>query len=277
MACLRQLAQTGRRAFSTHTAEPGRFNLRKILLSEFIYGYGFQGPGALKTTKGYAASLKLAPGALVADLGCGTGGASFHLAHDCGANVVGVDLAIDMVGLCQERGLSTSSGTVGSTKFKVGSMDDASLFENGSLDLVWSRDALMYCNPEKKDKAFSVWFNWLKPGGRLFLTDFGRREQTSEEHQEYARQGCQFQEHLEMFKMRLQKAGFQLQEFEDISPMFATLNAMDLHNFQKRREEFVEEYSPEEFEDLETRWLRKVRITREGSQKWFRFVCQKPE
>lgn len=275
MSTLSYLAKAGRRALAT-AGEPGRFSRRQILRSEFIYGYGFQAPGGVKTTVDYAAGLNLPRGAVVADIGCGPGGATFHMAQFHGAHATGVDRAMDMIKLGQERALTWDSGSEGTAKFQLGSMDDINLFEKGSLDLVWSRDAIMYVDNETKDKSFACWYDWLKPGGKLFITDFGKGENSSSEHKAYVEKSAQYQETLAQSQARYEKAGFHIGIAEDISSMFTALNISDLESFRSRRAEFEDEYSAGEFAELESRWIGKINSTREGSQKQFCFIGHKP-
>ena len=45
-------------------------------------------------------------------------------------------------------------------------------FEANSFDVIYSRDAILYITEAEKNKLFQKFFHWLKPGGKILITDF---------------------------------------------------------------------------------------------------------
>jgi ubiquinone/menaquinone biosynthesis C-methylase UbiE len=112
------------------------------------------------------AELELPPGAVVLDVGCGTGRHSYELARRFGFNVTGVDPIL--------RRLATGEpGPTGTVRFEAGTAE-ALPAADSSVDLVWCRDVLSLV-PDLP-AAFREFHRVLKPGGRalayqMFATD----------------------------------------------------------------------------------------------------------
>src|SRR5438105_7880764 len=83
--------------------EPDRYSRRNILRAEQMYGPGYQSPGQAEAVEAACAMLDLRPGMRALDLGSGLGGPAMHLAREHDLNVVGLDVAHDMVELSHER------------------------------------------------------------------------------------------------------------------------------------------------------------------------------
>ena len=104
-----------------------------------------------------------APGAAVADLGCGTGSLACLLAQE-GYAVRGVDLAPRMVAAARAK---AAAAGVDAT-FEVGDAADPPLAD-GSVDVVLVRHVL-WALPDP-DAAVARWVRLLRPGGRLLLVE----------------------------------------------------------------------------------------------------------
>lgn len=257
----------------THSDRYGRSS---ILRSEFVYGRGFQGPGGIQSTEKYAKMLGLRSGMKAVDAGCGPGGATFHLAQAYGVHAVGIDLYPEMVKLCQERSEQGEiSSEQGSAQFKQGSFEDVALAEKSSLDLVWSRDALIYL-PDNA-ASFATWFSWLKPGGQVFITDYGISKDPTPQYLNYVNSTGQFPQTLPGMAAYLSQAGFKDVKADDISPEFLELYEVDLDTFVSKKGEFVEAHGEEHFETLHQRWLMKIESIRSGSMVWNMVRGTKPE
>lgn len=100
----------------------------------------------------------------VADMGCGTGGQTFHLAARTDASIVGVDIFpafIDVFNANAQK-LNLEKRVTGI----VGSMDDLS-FNKEEFDLIWSEGAIDNIGFEK---GLNYWRGFLKSGGYLAVT-----------------------------------------------------------------------------------------------------------
>jgi 2-polyprenyl-3-methyl-5-hydroxy-6-metoxy-1,4-benzoquinol methylase len=93
------------------------------------------------TLRRVAASLGLAPGRIMVDLGCGHGGLGLWIARQSGANVIGIDLSPVGVALAQERAAAIGMGD--RSRFHVGDLTATSLLD-GSCDAAMSLDVLLF-------------------------------------------------------------------------------------------------------------------------------------
>lgn len=117
-----------------------------------------------KLTETLAANARITRGSRVADIGCGMGGSSIHLARELGCDVSGV--TISPVQRRWAHWSSWWSGTGPRTHFQCIDAEQVN-FEPQSLDVVWSVE----CTEHLFDKPafFKKAATWLKPGGRFAI------------------------------------------------------------------------------------------------------------
>lgn len=116
-----------------------------------------------------AASVR--PGAMVVDLGTGTGQISLPLAQQ-GAQVLAVDVSPAMIR--QQRARARQHGLLNIELLDL-PIEELKL-PPGSVDLVVSSYALHHLRDADKARLVSAAYSWLRPGGRLLIADmmFGR-------------------------------------------------------------------------------------------------------
>ncbi|KAK6466352.1 phosphoethanolamine N-methyltransferase 3 isoform X2 [Huso huso] len=143
-----------------------QYSCRGILRYEKIFGRGFISTGGARTTEEFVDMLALLPGQRVLDVGCGIGGGDFYMARKFGASVLGIDLSSNMVEIAMERSVEENLPSV---QFEVG---DATrrLFPECSFDVVYSRDTILHI--ADKLALFKQFYSWLKPGGKLLISDY---------------------------------------------------------------------------------------------------------
>ncbi len=101
--------------------------------------------------------VELAPGSLVADLGCGPGDVLSRL-EDSGHCPVGVDRSASMLKLASRRGMTTQADL----RFLP--------FANDSLDALWSSAALLHVERPEIEQTIAEWDRVVRPGGVIGLT-----------------------------------------------------------------------------------------------------------
>ncbi len=116
------------------------------------------------------ADLHLAPGAAVADIGCGTGYFTFRLARVVGRSgqVYAVDVSADALAKVRERAARNPPAnvkTVQSTPTRTG-------LAPGSLDAAFCCDVPHEMRAPDRAPLFRDVARTLKPGGVLFLIDW---------------------------------------------------------------------------------------------------------
>jgi len=126
-----------------------------------------QGPGGNSET-----SLAIALSGLssksrltVADIGCGTGASSLVLAKELSAEITAIDLFPEFLGELERR--AEAAGVSARIETRAASMTEP-LFEDGSLDAIWSEGAIYNMGFENGIRA---WGRFLKPGGVLAVSD----------------------------------------------------------------------------------------------------------
>lgn len=122
------------------------------------------------------AALGIAPGAVVADIGAGTGYFEPHLAAAVGASgkVIAVDVEASLVEHMKERFAKAGLPQV---EARLGAFEDPKL-QPAEVDLVIVVDTYHHIN-DRKD-YFSRLKTALKPGGKLVIVDFDPA--SSDEH-----------------------------------------------------------------------------------------------
>ena len=153
-----------------------------VLAYEAVFGDGYVSTGGAQTTTAFLATLDLQPGQKVLDIGCGIGGGDFLMADEYGVEVLGIDLSKNMVNIALER----SQGLKSSCMFTVADCTKVE-YEPGSFDAVYSRDTLLHI--QDKPALLAKALQWLKPGGRLFITDYacGPPDAHTAEFKEYVK------------------------------------------------------------------------------------------
>ena len=113
----------------------------------------------------FADELNVGPGATLADIGCGRGGAGLRVASATGASLIGIDIAeaplVDARARAQALGLAA--------EFRRGEFEATGL-DDASVDAVMSVDALLF-TPDKA-AAMRELRRVMRPGGRLVLTSW---------------------------------------------------------------------------------------------------------
>lgn len=113
-----------------------------------------------------AADLRLQPGDRLLDVACGAGGPGLWIAHETGAQLVGLDLSRVGTRRAEQR---AHAPPVDGASFIVGSADSTGL-ATGSFMGAMSIDSLQYV-PDKR-AAFAEITRVLAPGGRFAFTAF---------------------------------------------------------------------------------------------------------
>ncbi|KAM4617374.1 uncharacterized protein O3C94_021407 isoform 2-T2 [Discoglossus pictus] len=248
-----------------------QYSRRGILRYEKIFGEGFVSTGGLETTKEFISMLNLLPGQRVIDVGCGIGGGDFYMAKTYGVEVLGMDLSSNMVEIAMERGNDEKTPLV---QFEIG---DATrrIFPEASFDVVYSRDTILHISD--KGALFRRFYSWLKPGGKLLITDYCCGERPwSPVFQEYVKQRGYILYTPQEYGQFLQKVGFVNVQALDRTEQFVQVLNTELKRTEEIKEEFVKNFTEEDYNYIIEGWNEKLHRCSLGDQRWGLFYAEKP-
>jgi ubiquinone/menaquinone biosynthesis C-methylase UbiE len=117
------------------------------------------------------AALKIQPGAVIADLGSGSGYFTFRLADAAGpkGKVYAVDVDPDMVGLVTKTAQEKPQSNIEPILAKP----DNPLLPKAAVDLIFTSNT--YHHIDDRVNYFSNLRQFLSPGGRVAIIEFDRR------------------------------------------------------------------------------------------------------
>lgn len=161
-------AQVAREANSGYRTQEGRAGVARML--DGPDRDSRQDPGRL------LASLKLRPGMVVADLGTGVGYLLPHLSRAVGpgGKVIAEDIFPDFL---EKARAKAEQEKLGNVEFVLGTETDPKLPSN-AVDVALVLDA--YHHFDYPEKMLAQIRRALKPGGRLVVVDFYKRENAME-------------------------------------------------------------------------------------------------
>ncbi|KAI4347261.1 hypothetical protein L6164_008085 [Bauhinia variegata] len=245
------------------------YNNYSITLYERIYGQGFVSTGGSETTKQIVANLDLKPGQKVLDVGCGTGGGDFYMAENFDVEVVGIDLSINMISLAIERAI----GLKCAVEFECADCTKKTYPEN-TFDVIYSRDSMLHI--QDKLTLFRSFYKWLKPGGKLLITDYCKSaESPSLEFAEYIKEGGYHLHDMKAYSQMLKNAGFDDVTADDQTKLFLKSLQWELNALEKDKDGFIQDFSEEDYNKFVGRWKAKQTRGASGEQIWGLFVAKK--
>lgn len=116
----------------------------------------------------------------ILDVGCGYGGAALYHARNMSCRVTGITVSQTQVEMC--HALAKEHGVSNKTRFVVMDAEEISFpGEDGTFDIVWTTEVLSHLHDRP---AFFQHVNrLLKPGGKLFLQDWFKKEGLTEQEE----------------------------------------------------------------------------------------------
>ncbi|KAJ9676819.1 hypothetical protein PVL29_022025 [Vitis rotundifolia] len=246
-----------------------QYKCNGILRYERVFGEGFVSTGGIETTKEFVGKLDLKPGQKVLDVGCGIGGGDFFMAENFDVEVVGIDLSINMVSFALERAI----GLKCSVEFEVADCTKKSYPDN-TFDVIYSRDTILHI--QDKPALFKSFFKWLKPGGKVLISDYCKRAgPPSSEFAEYIKQRGYDLHDVEAYGEMLRDAGFIEVIAEDRTDQFLHVLHRELNAVETNKNEFVQDFSEDDYNEIVDGWKAKQMRSSSGEQRWGLFIAKK--
>jgi len=250
-----------------------QYSTNGVLRYEKIFGPGFVSTGGLDTTKEFVESLNLKSDQVVLDVGCGIGGGDIYMAKTYGCAVVGVDLSTNMVSIAYERLMGITASNL-KVSFEIGDIMHHE-FEPNSFDVIYSRDTILHITD--KMTLFSRLYNWLKPGGQLFISDYtcAPKNEWSKEYEEYVSQRRYTLLTVQEYGKLLESVGFKDVDAQDATKKFVECLNMELARIEVNKDDFVRAFSHDDYEHLIEGWHGKLERCAKGDQRWGVFRARK--
>ncbi|XP_076015723.1 phosphoethanolamine methyltransferase isoform X2 [Genypterus blacodes] len=245
-----------------------QYTRRGILRYEKMFGAGYVSTGGPSTTKEFVDLLNLKPGQRVLDIGCGIGGGDFYMAKTFGVEVLGLDLSENMVDIAIER---ATAEKLPSVHFEVADATKR-LFPEGSFDVIYSRDTILHI--DDKLAMFTRFHSWLKPGGKLLISDYccGEKPWTPQ-FQTYVKQRGYILYTPPQYGKFIEQAGFCNVRAEDRTAQFIEVIQTELQRAEALKDQFIEEFSEEDYTAIENGWREKLARCNTGDQRWGLFYA----
>ncbi|CAN6818535.1 unnamed protein product [Brassica oleracea] len=162
-----------------------------ILRYECVVGQGYVSTRGFETTIGQR------------DVDCGIGGGDFYMAETFDVHVVGIDLLVNMMSFALERAIGLNC----SVEFEVADCT-TNTYPDNSFDVIYSSATIFHI--QDKPALFKTFFKWLKPGGRVLITDYCKSDETpSPLFAEYIKQGGYDIHDVQAYGQMLKDAGFE--------------------------------------------------------------------
>lgn len=247
-----------------------QYTTNGILRYEKIFGAGFVSTGGKETTEKFLDQLELKPNQRVLDIGCGIGGADFLMSQKFGVEVFGLDLSSNMISICWDR-LQTNKNL--KCRFEIGDATKHD-FPNNYFDVIYSRDAFLHI--PKKRVLFAKLKNWLKPGGKLFISDYTCGPKPwSDEFTCYVEQRGYDLLTIKEYEDLLNEFGFINIRAEDKTDFFIEYTKKELNDFIAKKDEFVKEFSMSDYVYISEGWKEKLIRCNDNLQKYGTFLAEK--
>ncbi|KAM3612427.1 uncharacterized protein V6R79_008077 [Siganus canaliculatus] len=247
-----------------------QYTSRGILRYEKMFGAGYVSTGGPSTTKEFVDMLNLKPGQKVLDIGCGIGGGDFYMAKTFGVEVLGLDLSDNMVDIALER---AKSEKLESVQFEVADATKRS-FPEASFDVIYSRDTILHI--DDKLALFKRFYSWLKPGGQLLISDYCCGEKPwAPVFEAYVKQRGYILYTPPQYGKFIEEAGFCNVRADDRTAQFIQVIETELQRAETIKDEFIKEFSEEDYLAIVNGWREKLGRSKNGDQRWGLFHAVK--
>jgi ubiquinone/menaquinone biosynthesis C-methylase UbiE len=183
---------------------------RYDLMERFIDTILFRGQ-MRKLRQRTATLARIQPGDAVLDVGCGTGTLALEVARRVGqeGRVAGVDPGTEQIA----RASSKAARRHAPIEFQVGVIERLP-FPDQTFDVVLSTLMMHHLPAPLKRQGLAEIARVLKPGGRLVIADFKRKQERAGRAARFHAGGSSMQELAALLK----GAGFEQQETEEMRP-----------------------------------------------------------
>ncbi|CAL4062528.1 unnamed protein product [Meganyctiphanes norvegica] len=241
-----------------------------IIKRERFYGKHYLSPGGEEATRELFLRMGLQPGEKVLDIGCGQGGPAMCMARYYGAHVHGLELATNMVKLGKERLAVSESFVKQRVQLELADATTVQLRKD-HYDVIYSKDSIVHI--KEKTKLFEKCKDAVRPGGRLFITDWCLGDkQPSQNFIDYYNNDFNI-ETISSNVQHMEAAGFKGVKYEDLTQEMINNIEHSLKHFRSTKQAFIQDFDAESYNDIVDRFTQYVVWAKNGELLWVLFTA----
>jgi len=148
-------------------------------------------------------------------------------------------------------------------------------YESNSFDIVFSRDCIQHITDTPR--LFQNIFSWLKPGGQMMISMYGRGHGApTPGFSEYVQKRQYMLRTMEEYREIANKAGFTNIYSENMTPRFREILLDERDRAMQNKREFVEKFGLSLFEKLVEGWEDKLGYIDADNHNWLLIRAEKP-
>ena len=192
-------------------------------------------------------SLHLQPGMRVLDIGSGLGGPARYIADRSGARVVAIDVQPDLHEVATD--LTSRCGLTGLVEHRCADILDG--WHDEPFDAIVS--FLCFLHIPNRARLFDVCRSALRAGGGMYIEDYGRQRQPTEDEAEELRVKvhCVDLPTPAEYLAELYRAGFEDVDLHDVTEDWQSFTVSRLDIFRKARDRNVTVYGGDVVDGLD--------------------------
>ncbi|KAF7626020.1 hypothetical protein Mgra_00009806 [Meloidogyne graminicola] len=239
---------------------------------EWIFGKDFISPGGINENRIVLKRFRhLRPGQKMLDIGVGIGGGARQAAREFGLQVLGCDLSSNMIQHAFDRNQRDKDHRV---EYQIA---DAMVYryEANAFDIVFSRDCIQHIKDTKR--LFRNIYTWLKPGGQVLLTMYGKGHGVlSPKFHEYVRKRQYALKTLEEYREIAHNVGLTNIYTENMTKRLREILVIERDRAIENKKEFIQKFSEKLYLKLIEGWADKLQFIDEDNQNWLLLRAEKP-
>ncbi|XP_074645085.1 uncharacterized protein LOC141901625 isoform X2 [Tubulanus polymorphus] len=234
-----------------------------------VYGAGFLSSGGIQVTRELTRRLNLKQGDKVLDIGCCPGGTAQYLGQHYGIEYLGLHNSSYIISLARKKADNWHDNKIEFVLCNETAFDAKS----ETFDAIYSREYFM--NFSDKISMLKKTYNWLKPGGRLVMTDITRGKQELSFSKFLAQRGFYLYT-VESYKKGMKFVGFENVKIEDETNDFTRVLRQELTAFENKLGTLKQRFGEPECQLISDGWRAKIERCEHGIQGWVIITATKP-
>jgi len=247
------------------------YTVEFIIKKERFYGQGYSSSGGEAATKDLLLRAGLQPNEKVLDVCCGQGGPAMYMARHYGVQVHAIDFSQNLINLGKKRLAACEPIVQQRVQLEYGDITKVQLKEK-YYDVLYSKDSITMI--ENKEKVYENLMTAVRPGGRLFFSDWcfaslAAEESNSPGYQIKAAHGATVSDNVQC----MEAAGFKNVKTEDISKNMINYLEFALKQLVATKQAFIQDFDSESYQSIEDRISGRIVRLKKGTTQWVLFTA----